>query len=156
LAATPKPPMNTVSSPAASTSRAVKTSCAPRLRNTPGPFSSSRSRRVGVMVTFLQGGAQRTRLLSMFAVRAVTVQQSPRLFRQPPAYAPPLSLDAGDLHVIISRGPVPQPGDDHRLGPALDADAFRPGDGAAADRRGVLGHGGRQAVRDGGERRSEV
>src|SRR5262249_20277876 len=47
LADVPKPPMNTVSSPAVSISRAVKTSCAPRLRMTPGLFSSSRSCRFG-------------------------------------------------------------------------------------------------------------
>ena len=38
------------------------------------------------------------------------------------------------------------PGDDGSLGPLLDRDAFRPGDGAAANRRGVIGHGLGQPV----------
>src|SRR5581483_6467792 len=48
LADVPKPPMNTVSSPADSISRAVNTSCAPRLRIAPGLDSNSRKRRVVV------------------------------------------------------------------------------------------------------------
>ena len=44
LAECANPPIKTVSSPAASMSLAVKTSCAPRLRMTPGPCNSSRNR----------------------------------------------------------------------------------------------------------------
>src|SRR5581483_7733014 len=58
LAEVPNPPMKTVSSPAASTSRAVKTSWAPRLRMTPGACNNCRSRCVAVMVEgYLQGGS---------------------------------------------------------------------------------------------------
>ena len=51
LAEVPNPPIKTVSSPAASISRAVKTSCAPRLRMIPGPLNNSRNCRVGSILS---------------------------------------------------------------------------------------------------------
>jgi hypothetical protein len=41
---------------------------------------------------------------------------------------------------------VPHPGDYGSLGPLVDRDALGPGHGAAADRRGVQGHGGGQLL----------
>jgi hypothetical protein len=38
------------------------------------------------------------------------------------------------------------PGDHGSFGPFVDGDSLRPGHGAAADRRGVVGHGPCQAV----------
>jgi len=50
----PKPPMNTESNPDCSTINAVKTSCAPRLRITPGALTSERNwDRADIMMTLI-------------------------------------------------------------------------------------------------------
>ena len=54
---------------------------------------------------------------------------------------PPLALHPGDHHAVVAGGLVAHPGDHGGFGPLLDRDAFRPGDRAAADRRGMIGDG---------------
>jgi hypothetical protein len=49
---------------------------------------------------------------------------------------------------VVAGGLVAHPGDDRSLGPPPHGDAFGPGHGPAADRRGVVGHGPRQAAGD--------
>ncbi len=68
-------------------------------------------------------------------------QQLLRPLGEHPANLPPLAFDASDLHVVVARRLVPHPSDHRRLGPLLDRDAFRAGDGAAAHRRGMFGDG---------------
>ena len=59
---------------------------------------------------------------------------------------PPFSLDPGNRHAVVAGGLVAQPGDHGGFGTLLDGDAPRPGDGPAADRRGMIGDGTGQAV----------
>ena len=54
---------------------------------------------------------------------------------------PPFALDPWNHHAIVAGRLVPHPGDHGSFGPLLDRNALRPGDGAAPDRRGMIGHG---------------
>ena len=56
------------------------------------------------------------------------------------ANLPPFAFDPGDRHRLVGGGLVPHPCNDGGFGTLFDGDSLCPGDGAAADRRGVIGH----------------
>ena len=60
--------------------------------------------------------------------------------RELATHLPALALDPRDGHSIVGRGLVSHPGDHGGLGPLFHRDSLRPGDRAAADRRGMIGH----------------
>lgn len=66
------------------------------------------------------------------------------------AHLPTLALHASNLHRVVGCRLVPHPGDDGGFHATLKWDSLGAGYGAAADGRGMIGHGRRECVGEAG------